>query len=191
MTTVYGGTDGVKLFLKNQIMESVYRFGDSGHEIVSMEVQNLYSNKKSAIKDYSFRETKMYGTIFNYLGYMTMLVTIMVVVFPDAYLTHYTTQMKKKTRKRIAKLIMKNIIDDLGVVREDEGCCITQTATLCHKRKVIYYALGFKHKLFETNKDTTPKNNLSRLIFTCANNHLYTQLQMKNKEKLYSKHVPK
>ena len=70
MTTVYGGTDGVKLFLKNQSMESVYRFEDSGHEIVPMEIQNLYINKKSAIKDYSFRETKMYGTVFKYHGYM-------------------------------------------------------------------------------------------------------------------------
>ena len=70
MTTVYGGTDGVKLFLKNQITEFVYRFEDSGHEIVSMEIQNLYINKKSVINYYSFREIKMYGTIFNYLGYM-------------------------------------------------------------------------------------------------------------------------
>ena len=42
----------------------------SGYEIVPMEIQNLYINKESAIKDYSFREAKMYGTIFNYLGYM-------------------------------------------------------------------------------------------------------------------------
>ena len=69
---------------------------------------------------------------------------------------------------------MKKVIDDLGMVREDEGCCIAQIANLCNKRKVIYYALDFKHKLFETNKDTTPRNDLPRLIFICANNHLYT-----------------
>ena len=46
MTTVYGGTDGVKLFLQNQTMESVYRFEDSGYEIVSIEIQSLYINKK-------------------------------------------------------------------------------------------------------------------------------------------------
>ena len=32
-------------------MECVYRFEDSGHDIVSMEIQNLYINKKSVIKD--------------------------------------------------------------------------------------------------------------------------------------------
>ena len=45
MTTVYGGTDGIKLFLQNKIMESVYLWEDSGHEILSMEIQNLCVNK--------------------------------------------------------------------------------------------------------------------------------------------------
>ena len=70
MTTVYGGNEGIKLFLKNQIMESVYKWEDSEKEILSMEIQNLYVNRKSAIKDYSFRTVKMYGTVVNYLGYM-------------------------------------------------------------------------------------------------------------------------
>ena len=84
---------------------------------------------------------------------------------------------------------MKNVIGDLGMVREDEGCCIAQIANLCNERKVIYYALDFKHKLFETNEDTAPKNNLPRLIFICANNHL-CPITDEEKEKLYSKHVP-
>ena len=60
------------------------------------------------------------------------------------------------------------------MVREDEGCCIAQIAKLCNERTAMYYALDFKHKLFETNKDNTPRNDLPRLIFICANNHLYT-----------------
>ena len=47
MTTVHGGTDGVKLCLKNRIMESAYRFEDSGHETVPMETQKLYVNKRN------------------------------------------------------------------------------------------------------------------------------------------------
>ena len=50
MTTVYGGTDGIKLYLKQQIMESVYRWEDSGHEIISMETQSLYINRKMQLK---------------------------------------------------------------------------------------------------------------------------------------------
>ena len=101
------------------------------------------------------------------MGMLQLLVIIMVVVFLNSYLTHYTTHMKKENpRKRIAKIIMKNVIDDLGVVREDEGCCITQIANLCNKRKVIYYALDFKHKLFET-KGTTQKQPTKVNLYMC------------------------
>ena len=50
-------------------MESVSRFEDSGHEIVSMEIQNVYINRTSVIKYLDFRTIKMYGALFNYLGY--------------------------------------------------------------------------------------------------------------------------
>ena len=80
---------------------------------------------------------------------------------------------------------MKNVIGDVGMVREGEGCCIPQIANLCNKRKVIYYALDFKHKLFETNKDTTPRNDLPRLIFICANNHLYPMTDEGKRETIF------
>ena len=51
MTTVYGGTEGVKLFLENQIMESAYKWEGSSKEVLAMEIQSLYINKKGAIKD--------------------------------------------------------------------------------------------------------------------------------------------
>ena len=46
-------------------MESAYKWEDSSNEILSIEMQNLYINDRSVI-----RNVKMYGTIFNYLGYM-------------------------------------------------------------------------------------------------------------------------
>ena len=119
-------------------MESVYRFEDSGHEIVSMEIHNLYINKKSAIKYYSFREIKMYGIIFNYLGYMTNAGYTNGCCVPQFIFDTLHNPNETNSRKRIAKLTMKNVIDDLGMVREDEGCCIAQIANLCNKIKVIY-----------------------------------------------------
>ena len=97
-TTVYGGTNGVKLFLKNKVMESIYRWEDSSKEILSMEMQNMYINDKSVIKDYSFRNIKMYGTII-ILDTWQMLVILMVVVFHSSYLIHYITQMKRTREK--------------------------------------------------------------------------------------------
>ena len=40
------------------------------------------------------------------------------------------------------------------------------------RKENVYCAMDFDHKLFDTNKDTTPANNLPRLICICANNHL-------------------
>ena len=51
-------------------MESAYKREDCSKEELPMEIQNLYINEKSVIKDYSFMSIKMYGTIFDYLGYM-------------------------------------------------------------------------------------------------------------------------
>ena len=38
---------------------------------------------------------------------------------------------------------MKNVIDDLGMAREDEGCCIAQIANLCNKRNYLL-CIGFQ-----------------------------------------------
>ena len=68
---------------------------------------------------------------------------------------------------------------------EYEGCCIEQIANFCKKRKVIFDALDYKHNLFETNKDTTPRNDLPRLVFICANNHLYPITDGEQRETIF------
>ena len=137
MTTVSAGTGGIKLFLKTQIMESVYRFEDSGHEILSMELQNLYINRTSVIKDFNLLEqSKCMVQYPMILDMLQMPLILMVVVCLNLYLIHYIIQTKKH-RKRIAKLTTKNVIDDLGMQTEDEGCCIAQISNFCQKSKVI------------------------------------------------------
>ena len=44
------------------------------------------------------------------------------------------------------------------------------------------YALAYKHKLFETNTDELPNNNLPRLVFMCAENHMYPVLDEERRE---------
>ena len=61
-TTVYGGTDGVILFLQDQVFQSVYRYERSGKEILSIELLDLYINSRSRRRYFSFRRIKMYGT---------------------------------------------------------------------------------------------------------------------------------
>ena len=67
MTTVYGA-NGVKQFIKHKITEFVYGYEDSDWEIVSMSIVKLYDGDKKQTQNKTFREIKMYGTIFNYMG---------------------------------------------------------------------------------------------------------------------------
>ena len=36
---------------------------------------------------------------------------------------------------------MKKNIDDLGMVGEDEGCCVAQTANLCNKINLLFVSV--------------------------------------------------
>ena len=80
---------------------------------------------------------------------------------------------------------MKDVIDDLGLLKEDEGCCMAQVADFCKKRKVKFYALDYKHQSFETNKDEIPNNNLPMLVFMCANNHMYPVVDEERRETIF------
>ena len=62
MTTIYEGTDGINLLLKDQVIRSVYRYGRSGKEILSIELLDLYIDSRNIIIYVSFRTIEMYGT---------------------------------------------------------------------------------------------------------------------------------
>ena len=47
MTTVYGGDNGVKLFIKHRIIEMVYAYEDSDWEIQSISIINFYKQKNN------------------------------------------------------------------------------------------------------------------------------------------------
>ena len=65
-------------------------------------------------------------------------------MFLNIYLNTLHNPNETNPRKRIAKLTMKNVIDDLGMIFEDEGCCISQIANLCNKRKSYILCIGFQ-----------------------------------------------
>ena len=52
-------------------MESVYRFEDTRHEILSTEViSNVCINRRSVTQVFDLRNVEMYRTLFNYIGCM-------------------------------------------------------------------------------------------------------------------------
>ena len=45
ISTVYGGNDGIKLYLKTEIISTIHTYEDSGYEIQSISIQQLHINK--------------------------------------------------------------------------------------------------------------------------------------------------
>ena len=69
MTTVFGGANGIKLFIKHKIISMVYGYEDSDNEIISMSIVKLYVKKQKQTQNINFRDIKMYNTVFNYNGF--------------------------------------------------------------------------------------------------------------------------
>ena len=175
VTTVYGGVNGVKLFLKHAVIETVYAYEDSGYEILAIELKMLYINSRRHTSNTDFRTIKMYGTVFNYTGFGLQALNGKTpnACVPEYLLQLYNNPEETNPRKRLAKLKMEKILHELNMNTIDEGCSITQIAAFCDIHKITYYALDFRYKLFETNNHKGYRSDLPRLVFVCANNHLY------------------
>ena len=91
-----------------------------------------------------------------------------------------SNKLETNPRTIIARLTSTDVIDDICMLKEDEGCCIAQVADFC-KQKVILYVLGYKHKLFETTKSEIPSN----LMFMCASNHMYPVIDEERRETIF------
>ena len=79
------------------------------------------------------------------------------------------------------------MVTELNMAKIDEGCSIAQIANFCMLHKITYYALNYKYKLFETNNDVGYHSNLPRLVFMCANNHLYPIDDNEKRETIFKK----
>ena len=55
----------------------------------------------------------------------------------------------------------------------DEGCSCSQVIHFCNLHKIVYYILDFRYKLFESNNHMKYRTDLPRLVFMCANGHMY------------------
>ena len=115
-------------------MHSAYKLEDSGKETLSIEIVNLYINRKSVIQNYNFRNAKMYGTLFSYIGSMAHAVYKNGCCVPEFIFDTLHNPNEQNPRKRLAKLTMKNAIAELGVLKDDEGCCIEQVANLLQNK---------------------------------------------------------
>lgn len=186
MTTVYGA-NGVMLFLKHKIIEMVYGYEDGDWEIKSMNITKLYTKKQKRTPNTNFKDIKMYGTVFNYNGFALQAIGSKTLnsCVPEYLLKLYSNPEETNPRKRLVKLTMDKILQELNMETIDEGCSTAQLAVFCDIHKIAYYALDFRYKLSETNNDLGYHSNLPRLVFVCANNHLYPIEDREKRETIF------
>ena len=108
MTTVYGGDNGIKLFIKRKIVEMVYAYEDSEWEIQSISTTKIYKHKKKQQATTNFSEIKMYGTIFNYTGFglQALIGKTPDACVPEYILITYNNPKETNPKKLLAELNM-------------------------------------------------------------------------------------
>ena len=175
VTSVAGGMNGVNFYIKHAITESVFRWEDSNYEIDSINLTRLYVSKQRQQVSVGFRNIKMYNSVFNYIGYglKAQQNEIPNTCVPTYLLKLLNNPEETNPRKRLKKLTPWKILKELKMESITDGCSVQQLAEFCDEHKVSYYVLDYKYKLFESNNHKNHHSNLPRLVFMCANNHLY------------------
>jgi len=187
ITTVYGGAEGVKMYIKKLVMDSVYAWEDSAVEIQKMILNKLYVKKVKQDLSKDIKHIKMYGTVFDYLGYglMARQGKIPNACVPQYLLELYNNEKETNPRRRLKKLKLEKIVEQLGMASITDGCTTEQIIKFCEIHKITYYALDYRYKLFTTNNHINYHNSLPRLVFMCAGNHLYPIENRDAREKIF------
>ena len=68
LKTVYGGINGVRNYLKTLITESVYKWEDSGVQILNIYINTLYIKRQQQNVKTALKDIKMYNSQFSYIG---------------------------------------------------------------------------------------------------------------------------
>ena len=67
--TAHGGDVGLKLYIKYETLQFVNMLEDSGTYIKNIALDNIYVSKRNQKAPVTFRQIKMYGTLYNYKGF--------------------------------------------------------------------------------------------------------------------------
>ena len=143
---------------------------------------NIYVSRRNQNVPVTFRQTKKYGTLYNYNGYGLDTNNYDGACVPRHLLDTSNNQYVTNPRKN--KLDMAKLLEIIGMQFLYEGCSIEQIAKFCDRYKITYSVMNFRYKLFETNSN--PKNNRHHkpLIFYVRTT-IYTQLKKKMIAKPY------
>jgi len=117
----------------------------------------------------------MYNAVFDYTGYGLKATAneIPNTCVPSYILNLFNNKEETNKDKQISKLNMVKLLIELNMTNIADGCCINQIAAFCDIHRITYYALDYKYKTYATNAGKFLHNKLPKLVFMCANNHLY------------------
>ena len=142
--TVYGGDDGLKLYIKYKIMRLVRQLEDSALYIKNITLTNTYVSRRNQNVPVTVRQIRMYGTLYNCIGWGLDGGEYDGACVPNYLLETYNNREETNPRNKISKLNMVKLLEILGMQNEYEGCSIEQIANLCNRYNITYYVMNFR-----------------------------------------------
>ena len=108
--TTYGVDVGLKLYMKYKIMRLVNRLQDSGTYIKKLTLTNIYVSGRNQNVPVSFRQVRMYGTLYGYKGYGLDTNNYDGACVPNYPLETYNNREETNPRNNISKLNMAKLL---------------------------------------------------------------------------------
>ena len=124
--TVYGGLQGLNLYITTKVITLVYVFEDSGTYIKHITLTNMYVSRRNQNTSIDFRQIIMYGTLYKYIGWGLDANNYDGACVPNYILETYDNQDVTNPRNKISKLTMPKLLEILGMQNMYEGCSIEQ-----------------------------------------------------------------
>ena len=84
----------------------------------------MYVSRRNQNVPVSFRQIRMYGTLYNHKGYGLDTDNYDGACVPNYLLETYNNREETNPRNKISKLIMVKLSEILGMQNEYEGCSI-------------------------------------------------------------------
>ena len=103
-------------------------FGDSGTYIKNISLTNMYVSKRNQSISTDFRHIRMYGTLYNLIGFGLDAKDYDGACVPNYLLETYNNQEVTNPRNKISKLDMPKLLEILGMQNMYEGCSVEQIA---------------------------------------------------------------
>ena len=125
-------------------MQLVRRFEDSIMYIKKLTLTNMYVSRRNQDISIGLRQTRMYGTLYNYKGNGLDTNTYDGACVPTHLLETYNNREGTNPINKIPKLNMAKLLEISGVRNMYEGCSIKQTANFCNRYNITYYVMNFR-----------------------------------------------